>query len=270
VACGSAVTATIQYQDGTTDFGTKTYTFTTGTPNVTFTENFDSLTAPALPTGWTPTSSGSGTLPTTVTTFPDTAPNALFFSEAATQGLSEATSPTFAVTSATAKATFRLQFNTEANWDGLVLEISINGAAFQDILAAGGTFASGGYNSTLSSSTSQPMPGRAAWTGLSGGTASAPAYITTVVNLPPAANGQNVQLKWRQGSDGSVVPTTNPGSRIDSIAIAAGALCAPLPVSAVSRKAHGVAGTFDIPLPVAGTPAWSRGVAAPTAITRSW
>jgi hypothetical protein len=74
------------------------------------------------------------------------------------------------------------------------------------------------------------------------------------VNLPPAANGQNVQLKWRQGSDGSVVPATNPGSRVDSISIAAGSLCAPLPVSAVSRKIHDVAGAFNIPLPLTGGP----------------
>ena len=135
----------------------------------------------------------------------------------------------------------------------MVLEISIGGGAFQDILAAGGTFASGGYNSTLSTGFQNPLPGRMAWSGLSGGTAAAPAYITTAVNLPAAATGQNIQLKWRLGSDNSVIPATNPGARIDTISIVS-PVCggsAPVPSSAVSRRLH--AGTpFDINMPLSG------------------
>jgi hypothetical protein len=150
---------------------------------------------------------------------------------------------------------FRLEHNTELNWDGLVLEISVNGGAFQDIEAAGGVFESGGYTGTLSTSASQPLPGRRAWSGLSGGTAAAPLYKSVVVKLPAAAAGQNVQFKWRQGSDGSVVPATNPGSRVDTITLSRTDLfCtgnnAPSPISAVSRKMHGAAGTFDIGLPL--------------------
>ena len=125
--------------------------------------------------------------------------------------------------------------------------------AFQDILAAGGTFASGGYNSTLATGFPNPLPGRMAWTGLSGGTAAAPTYITTVVNLPAAAAGQTIQLKWRQGSDNSVIPATNPGSRIDTISrtdhVCGGT--APVPTSVVSRKLHG-ATPFDINMPLTG------------------
>ena len=92
-----------------------------------------------------------------------------------------------------------------------------------------------------------------AWAGLSGGTAAAPTYITTVVNLPAAATGQNIQLKWRMGSDNSVLPATNPGSRIDTIARTA-TICggsAPVPTSVVSRKLHG-ATPFDINMPLGG------------------
>ena len=50
-----SVTATIHFQDGATDLGDVTYTFTMGVPDTTsaFSENFDGVTAPALPTGWT-------------------------------------------------------------------------------------------------------------------------------------------------------------------------------------------------------------------------
>ena len=91
----------------------------------------------------------------------------------------------------------------------MVLEISINGAPYQDILAAGGSFATGGYNGTISPSFGSPIAGRAAWTGNSG-----LGYITTTVNLPAAANGQLVRLKWRVATD---VNNAGVGVRIDTI-----------------------------------------------------
>ena len=250
--CGNNVVTSLAVVDGATNYGTITYTFPTGTTATSNVENFDGVVAPALPAGWTTTFSGTGTAATTVTTFPDTAPNSVFTSEASNVGLSEVTSPSIAITSAGTKLSFRNEFNTESGFDGKVLEISINGGAFSDIITAGGTFASGGYNSTLDTGFANPLPGRMAWTGLSGGTAAAPAYITTVANLPAAATGQNVQFKWRQGSDNSVVPATNPGSRVDTITLIR-TVCggsAPAVSSAVSRKVHGGAGTFDVNLPL--------------------
>ena len=214
------------------------------------------MTAPALPPGWTTSFSGSGTAWTTSTALsPPSAPNAAFGTEAAAVGLSEITSPAFPVSGPGTKVTFRNQFNTEATYDGMVLEISIptvNGGAFQDILTAGGSFVTGGYNSTLDTGFSNPLPGRMAWSGLSGGTAEAPAYITTIVTLPAAAAGQNIRLKWRVGSDSGTVPSTNPGVRIDNVT-ASSPVCggsAPPVFSAVSRRLHGGAGIYDINLPL--------------------
>ena len=91
--------------------------------------------------------------------------------------------------------------------DGGVLEISINGGSFVDIIAAGGVFESGGYNGSIPNF-GNPLSGRSAWTGDSGG------YIDTVVKLPPTAIGQNVQYRWRFGSDESI---GDVGWRIDTI-----------------------------------------------------
>ena len=92
---------------------------------------------------------------------------------------------------------------------------------------------------------------------VSGGTGAAPAYITTSVTLPAAAAGQNVQFKWRVGSDDNTAPPENPGVRIDTITLSTvptlicGGNTAPAPTSAFSRKVHGAAGTFDLgPLPL--------------------
>ena len=120
--------------------------------------------------------------------------------------------------------TFRNAFNFEdsgvgsqVGFDGMVLEISVNGAPFQDIIAAGGSFATGGYNKTISGGTGSPIAGRAAWSGLSGGTAAVPAYITTTVNLPASANGQLVKFRWLVASDSSNVAAGDQGARIDTI-----------------------------------------------------
>ena len=69
---------------------------------------------------------------------------------------------------------------------------------------------SGGYNSTISDAYGNLLAGRNAWSGDSGG------YVLTVVNLPAAAAGQVIQLRWRCGT---YLVKTSPGWRIDSLVI---------------------------------------------------
>ena len=100
----------------------------------------------------------------------------------------------------------------------MVLEISINGGVFQDILVAGEVSSTGGY--TRRSVPVWAIRCRGAWRGAAFPAARRrTAYITTVVNLPPGSGGQFIQLRWRQGSDNTGVPATNPGSRIDTISV---------------------------------------------------
>jgi hypothetical protein len=106
--------------------------------------------------------------------------------------------------------TFKNNYITESTFDGMVLEISINGGAYADITAGGNAFIAGGYNATISTAFGSPIAGRPAWTANSGG------YINSTINLPVAANGQNIQLRWRMASDNSVSAV---GVRIDNIVI---------------------------------------------------
>jgi uncharacterized repeat protein (TIGR01451 family) len=76
-----------------------------------------------------------------------------------------------------------------------VLEINVGNSGFTDILAAGGSFVTGGYNCTLYSGSGNPLGGRQAWGGNSGG------WITTTVNLPAGAAGQTIQFRWGCGTD---------------------------------------------------------------------
>jgi len=96
------------------------------------------------------------------------------------------------------------------------LDIKIGSGSFQDIMTAGGSFVQNGYVATISTSFGNPIGGRMAWSGSSGG------FLTTIVNLPAAAAGQNIQLRWMCGSDSSI---GYPGWYIDTISIIDGFTC---------------------------------------------
>ena len=179
-------------------------------------ENFDAVTPPALPAGWTATtaidcanskpvgdiecrhSRASGRY----------SPEPAFVNDPNCISDERLDSNPFPIISASATVTFRQNRNLETGFDGGVLEISIGGGAFQDILAAGATFATGGYNGTIRVNFGSPIAGRQAWTGNSAG------FVTTTVNLPASANGQSSVLRCRRGTDSSV---SGQGWRIDTI-----------------------------------------------------
>ncbi len=177
-------------------------------------ENFDGVTAPSLPAGWTSWAVGAGTPWKTRSSGSDSPPNSAFgvdSSRVADEGL---VSPAFAVTSATARLTFRNRWRFEDDslcWDAGVLEIQIGVRPYADILDAGGSFVSGGYTGYVMSYSGNPLRNRAAWCNTSPGY---PGYVTSVVNLPAAAAGQTIQLRWRVGSDGAIAFL---GQDIDSI-----------------------------------------------------
>ena len=222
--CGGVVTATLKLQDGATDLGTVSFAIRLGavTPITAFSENVDSVTAPALPPQWTSTVT-SGTQSKWISTngFSDTSPNSFFAHDIGTASQTELVSPVFSVASSAAQLTFRHNYDlashitghpTSTNYyDGGVLQISIGNNPFSDIVAAGGSFVTGGYSCTLSTGTGNPLAGAPAWGASSSG------WTTTVVSLPATAAGQNVQLKWVCGT--GVNSTVAVGWFVDSISV---------------------------------------------------
>lgn len=108
---------------------------------------------------------------------------------------------------------FENRYNLELAFDGAVLEISIGGGAFSDIVTAGGSFVTGGYNATISTIFSSPIAGRAAWSGTSAG------FVPTRVNLPAAAVGQTVVLRFRVATDVSAAAAEPNGQWIDNVLV---------------------------------------------------
>lgn len=216
LTCGAGLTASLQLQDGASNLGTVTYNFVTGgtASSTPINENFDGVTAPALPAGWTETSSG-GVAPWATTTTAGyfvSPPNGAGCGSIANVAEAILASPTAAAAAGAAQLTFQNNRNFESGYDGGVLEISVDGGAFADVITAGGSWVAGGYNGTISTAYGNPLAGRAAWTGNSSG------FATTTVNLPASVAGHNVALRWRAGFDSSVSPA-GAGWRIDNVVL---------------------------------------------------
>lgn len=224
-SCGAPITATLQLQDGAASLGTLAISLPTGTPVTTFSQSFDTVTAPALPTGWTTSITGGASNWISSTAFRETTPNAVFAFEPTNAGLTELISPAIPIATSSAKLVFKNFYNSECDpaiktnaYDGGVLEIKIGGGAFTDILSSGGSFAANGYNKKIDPTDDNPLDGRQCWSGLSGG------FLTTIVNLPAAAAGQNVQFKWRFGTDSGNGYGAG-GWYIDSVSVQDGFTC---------------------------------------------
>ncbi|MCC7373803.1 MAG: immunoglobulin domain-containing protein [Verrucomicrobiales bacterium] len=202
---------------------------------VVFAASMDEVSTPALPDGWTVNLVGVGAPWETAGGSASTAPNRLFAADQDGVADNTVTSPLIPIATATAQLTFIHDYQLEPGYDGGVLEIAIGAAgAFQDILAAGGTFVAGGYDGPLSANDGSPIPGRNAWTGQSGGPKA------TRVNLPAAAAGQSIRLRWRCASDSGV---SDRGWFVDTIAVTEGAAAggADLAVSIAANPAPVVA-----------------------------
>jgi hypothetical protein len=198
-----------------------------------FLENFDIVTPPVLPPGWTAinainpdgifwetSDSGDPSPPA------ESLPNAAWINDPDTISDKYLDSPSLLINPdarilafsnnypsddgfRSASLSFSNNYALDDGFDGGVLEVSVDGGPFQDILAAGGSFVEGGYNGTISTCCGNPLAGRPAWTGDSGG------FIVTGVDMI-AFSGHSIVLRWRMASDSS---GSGDGWRIDDIAI---------------------------------------------------
>jgi hypothetical protein len=194
-------------------------------------EQFDGVTAPALPAGW-PTNYFI-----TVSTSSPSAPNHAFIADVATMRDSFLDTPSLPVTGPL-QVRFKHRYDTEDGYDGGVLEVSYDGGAFIDVTDAGGEFISGAYNGLivpLIESSTNPLAHRRGWTGDS------TSYVTTVIDLPAAAT--NVKFRFRFGTDGG---TAGNGWGIDDFELTDGCvLTCPSDVTAdASPNTCGASATF--------------------------
>lgn len=218
-ACGGSITLTWLISDGGTNYPNATKTYVTGVRTLSLAQNFDAVSVPTLPAGWTNTqTSGTGINWNTVSDTPSSAPNAAFANDPIGVSAATLTSPSVLIGSADAQISFKNKYITESTFDGMVLEYSTNaGSSWTDVITGGGSFVSGGYNGLISANFMSPILGRMAWTGTSAG-----GFIDTVINLPAALNGQTVIFRWMMASDTTVAST---GVWVDDIQVFGARVC---------------------------------------------
>ncbi len=168
-----------------------------------FFENFDSVIAPALPTGWSSTA-GTPAWTTTGSTF-YSSPYSAFTPVHNNASDVRLTSPSISFAGSIAPVKAKLSFfhrfvitdmppTPGSSYDGGVLEYSLNGGAFVDILAAGGSFIAGGYTHTITTS-GNILNTRRVWAGTQAG------FQETSVQLPETPPGSSFRLRFRLASD---------------------------------------------------------------------
>jgi hypothetical protein len=174
------------------------------------TENFDGVTPPALPSGWTASvaTGASSDIPfhTRASAYASTPPNAVWVDDVNDYADIRLTSPPYTAGSA-GTFSFKQSYTLWAPdagplangvYNGAVLEVSIGGGAFADVASAGGTIA---YSAALDPSFDNPLApsaplNRSVWGGSSGG------FVTASGTLPAAAANASVQFRWRLGTSG--------------------------------------------------------------------
>lgn len=192
-------------------------TIPAGPPTVSFTDDMESGTA-----NWSAAGSGGGSNFTQVTDQSHSPTHSWFSPDASSVGdHTLATSAAIAVGPG-ATLDFWHYYDTESTYDGVVLEYSLDGTTWTDILDASGTipanpnrFTEGGYTGPIDDCCSNPLATRAAWNGDSS------EFVHTIVDLADFG-GQSVYFRWRLGSDSSVSAT---GYWLDDVQIAAGTTC---------------------------------------------
>jgi hypothetical protein len=234
--CGGTINATLQLQDAVGILGTVAFPLQVGQTIALVSNYFDSVAAPALPAGWTSSATGAQSPWVTDSSLSDSPPNSAFAPDAAGIGLTWLVSAPITLPPEQTRLAFRNRYDLEpapdplTTYDGGVLEIQMGSGGFTDILTAGGSFLSGGYNRTISPSFQNPLAGRQGWGGHSS------AFSDTIVSLPAAAAGQTIQLRWGCGTDTDNNSGGGQGWRIDSVTILGAACCSPLYVQSISQS----------------------------------
>ena len=197
--CGSNITPTLQLQDGASNLGTITVPFTLGQITAVFTESFDTVAAPALPSGWTTSATNAQSPWRTTSSLADTATNAAYSTDATNIGINELLSPPIALPPGQARLSFRHHYEFESDpdhatngFDGGVLEIKIGTNSFTDI-TNGGSWLTNGYNRKIDTRYSNVLAGRWAWSGTNSG------FVTTTVTLPAGCFGTNDSTALARG-----------------------------------------------------------------------
>jgi M6 family metalloprotease-like protein len=139
-------------------------------------------------------------------------PGHSWFSAAPPTGKDVSLEPPAFVPGATSVVTFWQRYDTEDNWDGCVLELSVDGGeTWIDV----GDLTNVGYDDAVMVNPQSPISGRRCWNGLSAGY---PLFEQVTLSMATWA-GQTCRLRYRMGCDLAATGLVQPGWNIDDYEI---------------------------------------------------
>ncbi len=181
-------------------------------------ETFDGVVG-----GWASTADTGSNTWTLGTAQSHTPAHSFFAPGPAAKTTASLVSPAFNVPSGATSLQFKFwhSYNLQSGLDGGRLEFSVGGGAWFVAGASGSgtSFASNGYNMTLSNSGNPnargEFAGTAAWSGNSGG------FVETIVNLDDTAKfaGKTLRARWRLATNAS---TASAGWYVDTVFLVGG------------------------------------------------
>jgi hypothetical protein len=225
--CGSEFDLTFSLTDGASSLGTLIVPMRAGQVRYALREQFDRQSRTRLPEDWTSTSTGAGRSWIVSTSRSVSTRRSMFSPDPYQVGLNAVESPSIRINSRDARLTFHNWYDFETTflrnrlYDGSVLEISIDGDPWQDIVAAGGSFEAGGYDGIIDACCQNPLAGHMGWSGRSGPNQTSE-FITSSVRLPSSVAGHSVRFRWRVGTD---IGTFREGQYIDDVEVTDGFSC---------------------------------------------
>lgn len=182
-------------------------------------EDFDGVTAPSLPAGWTSKGLGGTVNPwKTSTLFAASGTNALYCADIATTGLNEVWSPAFTLPAGTGLlevafvVTQNIEYENERRaWDGALLRVRVDGRPYLAGAIATRFEPFYPWQMNRQPSTRQPFQDLACWSGNT-----TPDFSPVRLEFPDLG-GHSVQLAFDMSTDGSVGTPT--GMFVDNLVI---------------------------------------------------
>ena len=169
-------------------------------------EGFDG--GSSLPSGWSQSATGSGSAWETSTARADSPSQSAFSAGISNAGEALLFSPPMTIGTSGSTLSFRHYYDLQNRVDGAVLEASLDGGTWFDLLNSAATVVSGAYNNSIRGNVNTSLRRDEVWTGTTGG------FITTEIDLPSTWTGQQVEFRWRVVHDSA---TAGEGWYLDTV-----------------------------------------------------
>jgi hypothetical protein len=138
----------------------------------------------------------------------NSAPNSMFSPSVAPNGEALLVSPAILIGAQGGTLEFQHRYDLESRSDGGVVEASLDGGSWFDLLNSAATVETGDYNNTIRSNSSSTLHGREVWTG------TIATFAPTRVSVPVAWAGQQIAFRWRLVHNSA---TTQTGWNVDDV-----------------------------------------------------